>query len=789
MKFTFNDKDVKAISKKFKHPDKDSEIYTFMEISSLQITREEIEKYFILAKKYKIRCILPCFSDKISPSPKIFDVLREIYRWMTVYSSIYGIKIGIHIQSILEKSYFLLNPDDEELRAKMLTRIDYFCCKEEIIKQRISDKVLSVTAYDEEYSESLYLKDYVENGTLEYSNKDRNLMIHAYLCDTFDPECNTKSTSVNKLSYKSYMTFLNKVISYLGDSVKAAFGKEIILLYVSEIAFDTPNRRDWDFEINNLFLKKYNKDPRPYYDALFENVGDNTPSLKNCFFSVRSEMLKDGMINAIKDTANAYNLDFTYSLCESKIPACAWLFGDGMKNFEYASCALLDKAYMYGINSLRLVSSAATIYGYSDIYCDIYKNYPKISKSTFYDDALNAFSQGTTKLLTHFPEIKKKSRRRDRWKLSQKGDIPEFSKMANRCQNLLSGGHRVCDIAVLYPIESINSDINFYQSHEKKFEYPPTQILNDYMTLLNILNVNCAQNAILIHPSELLNCSVRNKKLAFDAQGIEFKMLFIPGSLVMSVEVAEKIKEFYNAGGKVAATVNLPKFASEYVFDDEKHENSFMEEYGNKNDLKLRNIIKEIFGSDATDPQILRAYFKHSNIYGGVAYYLCPSKTAADGSLYVSPSVIREILYGSGTPLDVYMSNMPKLMNTNGFSTIYPEFKGLGMTEFIPYGGIINHLHKKHGNADVYFFSNTRHEKYSGTAFLRGKMTPVFLNPFTGARKHLKYRYVNHKGYVYTAIDLTLEHGDAVFMVTRTYYEISSNDNGYSFIDNIEKAF
>ena len=783
------DTELAGVIKKFKHPSVDSSIYTFLEIRSLDIESMNIEKYFILSRKNKIRCIIPCFDDSLHSDCKLLDFARKLYTKLIIYSKQYGIKIGVHLQSIMEKCYFCDSfPHDDSIRARMLTRIDSFYDKGERVTKTIDPNlVLSITAYDEEYQESHHLTDYIKDGVLDCEMTDRHLMLHEYICDYKDIDCGTVSTSVNKLCFDSYTKYLNSLFDFLGDEVKNAIGKEIVLIYASELCFDTPNRRDWDAKINLEFEKTYGVSASQFYDALYENIGENTPNIKNCFFTVRSKLFKEGVLRAIKEFSAGYGVDFTYSLAESKIPASSFLFGDGLDNFEYSSCALLDKAYMYGLNSLRLVSSAATLYGYNDIYCDIYKNYHQISRATFYDDALNAFSQGVTHLLTHFPDIKKYKKRPLPRLFVKKGEMLIFSEFAQRCQHLLSHGHRVCDIAVLYPIESNHAGVNLYQKRESKFEYPPSQIQNDYMTLLNILNVNCAQNAILIHPDEFKNCSVRNRKLALDTQGIEFKMLFIPGSVIMSVEVMEKIKEFYDAGGQIVSTVALPKFATEYIFDDdEEDEFAFMREYGNKNDIKLRELLTYVFGEEATNSTIIRSYFKHKNVRGGVAYNLFPSKTAADGTLYVAPSIIKGLVHSANTPLDVYMSNLPAVMNTNGFNTTYPEFTGLGMNKFIPYGGIINHLHKKHGNIDVYFFSNTTHEKYKGVAYLRGKMKPRFYNPSNGKRRHLPYKYVNHKGYVYTAITLGIEHGDAVFIVTRTYYEIASPDNGYPFIDRID---
>lgn len=790
MKRFYEQRELYDVIRSFKKPKIDSAIYTFLEIKSYTLKDTDIERYFILSKKNNIRCIIPCFADSLEPSEKMFTYLKSLYPMLVSFSKIYGIKVGIHVQSIMEKSYFLdSHPHDDSIRARMLTRMDYFYDKGERVQKSVDPRVLSITAYDEEFQESHHLTDKICNGILDCEMTDRHLMLHEYMCDIHDAECGTTSMSVNKLSYDAYSRFLEMLLDTLGDVAKNALGKEIIFLYASELCFDTPNRRDWDEGINREFFNTYGTGAEQFYDALFENIGENTPNIKNCFFTVRARMFKDGALCAIKDFAQKHGLDYTYSLCESKMPACSWLFGDGMENFEYSSCAMLDKAYLYGLNSLRLASSAATQYGNDDIYCDIYKNYHQISRATFYDDALNAFSQGVTRLLTHFPVIKRQTSISVRLqKRKNKKQTYYFSNFAMRSQELLSGGNRVCDIAILYPIESIHAGVNLYQKRAHKFEYPPSQIQNDYMTLVNILNVNCAQNAILIHPDELKQCAVRNRKLALDSRGIEFKMLFIPGSTITSLEVMEKVKEFFDEGGKIVSTVALPKFASEYIFDsdDEEDEFAFMREYGNKNDLKLRDCLKHIFGNDATNSDMIRAYFKHTNVRGGVAYHLCPSKTAADGSLYVDPAIIRNIIHSTNTPLDVYMSNLPAMMNTNGFNTTYPEFTGLGMNKFIPYGGIINHLHKKHGNVDVYFFSNTTHEKYNGTAYLRGKMKPHFYNPFTGARKYLPYRHINHKGYVYTAIPLGLDHGDAVFIVTKTYYEIASPDNGYPFVESID---
>ena len=189
------------------------------------------------------------------------------------------------------------------------------------------------------------------------------------------------------------------------------------------------------------------------------------------------------------------------------------------------------------------------------------------------------------------------------------------------------------------------------------------------------------------------------------------------------------------------------------------------------------------------DPNIIRPYFKNTNENGGRAYFIPASKTAADGSLHAQPSLIKKIIEEADTSLDVYMTNLPKLMNSNGYNTTFRDFKGLGMHENFPYGGLINSIHKEHNGLDIFFFSNTTSSEYHGYAFIKGKFKPRVYNPYNKKRVRLDYKHVNFKGCVYTAVDIRLLSGESRFILGKITQEIASESNEYPNINSLEYNF
>ncbi len=785
-------KRVDDIIRAFKVKSKDSPLYVFLDIYDLDIDKIDIEGIIRLYAKGGVQYVIPSLSDKITPSIEVLDFIKRLYARLIPAAREYNIKIGLNLQKLIEKSYFLDTDNcDKEILSRVLTRLEYYygSC-EHIHKTFDMQKTMALTAYDELSDIRIDLTDKIIDGVLDYCFPEGNWIVYHYVCDRVDLEFNKTPDCASRLSREHYGRYIDAIVGILGKDIICELGKTISLLYVPALCFDAPNRRDWDLNINTEFEAKYGKSPSSYYDALYGGIGEATHKIKSALLSVRAELFCRGVIGAICDFADKHGIEHIYSLCEPKIPAGAWLFGDAIKN--NSSCAMLDKAYMYGSNSIKLALPATENTDGKTVFCDIFGDYHKTSTKIIYNEAINSYAQGINRLIIHSPTFTEVSRdERETYKIRGNSPARSFSKFVRSTQSLLSLGKCVSDIAIMYPINAIQSNVNFYQRNETKFEYPPSQVQNDYMTLMSILSVNCAQDAMYVHPEDFTeNCRVENKRLIFDKTGMECKILFLPGSNITSIDIAEKIKEFYDAGGIVVATVMLPKYAAyNDIIDDASGEYNFFGEYVNKKDTALLDIVTHIFGKDAVNPSVIRPYFKNTNENGGCAFFLPPSKTAADGSLHVEPALVKRIIEEADTPLDVYMSHLPKRMNSNGYNTTFPDFKSLGMHENFPYGGLINNIHKTVDGLDIFFFSNTSSEEYRGYAFIKGKIKPHIYNPYNKKRLFRDARYINFKGCVYTAIDIHLRSGESQFIIGKTKQESASPQNEYPTITHHEYNF
>lgn len=772
----------KISAKQYKRPGKESYIYTYFEPSSLPVADGIIEKFVSKCKSNKISCIIPVIPDSSEASGNCFVLAGGLYERLIYFASEAGIKVGLNIQPIFEWSIFdeglmLSAKRISDIRSRVLSCYEYYCQPGEHILSSIdTNTLMSLTVFDEEYADCIDLRPYVKNGVLDYFVPQGNYVLKEYRCSPKDIVSGDLVPSVNKLDYKACKLFLSTVLDLMGPRVYSHLGSVISLLHISDICFDAPNRRNWDASFNDRFEKEFGFDPSPYYNALFSSIGEKTPHIKNLFMSLRARMLKEGMIAALSDLANENKLDLIYSLAEPKLTTCSFVTGDSLSLQERSACALLEKAYMYGINSLELSSSAALNFSTDQVCCELFDKYVRTSIKILFNDAINSFARGANLLLTHLPDVKEISHE-DRKKYNIKGNAfrKAFCAFAARAQSLLRGGRQVSDIAVLFPVDSMHASVYFYQTKESRFEYPPTTSCNDYMTLLNILSNFCGHDPALLHPDVLNSSCVieKNKiKLLGDNGGsTEFSVLFIPGNAMINLNNLRKIKEFYDNGGKVVATVHMPSYASEYTSEHEaekKHQDAtfMLNSYETDNDREVRDTIKYIFGEDATNSSLVRKYFENKNDNGGEAYYLCASVTASDGSIYTDEELIKSVLNAFRIPLDVYMSELPRITRTDRFNNTYPEFANLGMHARIPGGGFINYIHKRRDGSDIFFFSNTTDDPYKGTVYIKGKHSPILYDPIANKRLAGHYRHVRHLGEVYTAIPLSLGSSSCAFILS-----------------------
>ena len=681
--------------------------------------------------------LIPQLPDGTELDEAKLNTVKEMYALLLAEARERGLFVGFYLDPAYEHLAIrtLGEAGDHSLRAKILECKDYVCTRGELVSRPVArGTLMSAVAYCEEYAEVVDLRPFIKDGRIEWKTPSANYVMRQYIL--LD---DTKREGANYLSYEASLAYVGAVFTLFSDTITPYIGSTLSMLSYSGIGFHGENRRIWDEHFNTVFEQRFGFDPAPYYPALFDYVGKSTTHLKAMFMSVRASLLQNGILRALHDFALKKGLALFGNLSEPKLTAPSFSIGDTMLNNLYSPCALFDEAYMYGTNSTKIAAGAAYNFDIDRVNGELFRHYRVHDREHLYKDALNAYARGVNCTAMHLPT-----------ELSGNSDFGDFTA---RVQTMLRGGRHVADIAMLYPIYHLHGNANLYFSPVNGYEYPETMSCADYMTLINSISMYAGHDLTVLHPETLnTRCRTEGGVLYLDnKQNHEsFRVVVLPAAEIVSLANLRVLKKFYDEGGKLLATGLLPTKAFEY---DEK----------GQNDREVCRLIEEIFGKDACDPRLMRDYCHNQNAAGGEAIFLYFNATATDGTKMTRSSTVNEALNSFGVAFDTYLPGMPRFECTGGLNLIFPEFHTIGLHRTMPGGGMLNHIHKKHGEADIYYFSNTTNADYNHHVLLRGAFAVEEWNPHTGKMHGRTCGFLRYQGEIYTTLRLTLESCSSTF--------------------------
>lgn len=757
--------DYSYIRRHFLNPQQEERLYAFLRLPcspadglSEQRITEKITHYIQFCKRNNFGTIIPCFANaETAPEDFSLERFRFCYDLLLSLAQRAKLHVAFHLERAIEE--FLIRAEDDcyekDMCGKLLMVRPYPCEERETVHHLLHDGThMGIVAFCEESGQSIDLREFVEDDQLNWTVPQGNWCIHDYLC-VYDDE----RLHANYLNYDASKLYIESAYELFAD-IFAAYGDTLNTLYYSDICYRARNRRDWDDSFNEVFEQRLGFDPATHYPALFYSFGERAHLLKAQFHDCRSAMLRDGFLRAVHDFAQGRELICFGAMMEPKTTACSWLCGDNIMNNTFAPGALLDKAYMYGTNSIKIAAGAAYNYDKKYVNCELFRSYHNRTREALYKDAINAFARGANIMLSHVPRMPAISEEEaaanralptphySHWEL-------DFSGFVSRMQTLLRGGAHVADIALLYPIYSIHNRTYLYDSPAEGFEYPSTHPSLDYMSLINSISIYAGHDLTVLHPEVLDDrCFVEGDTLHMDNEFNDeyFRVVVLPGTEIIRLSNLEKLAAFYDHGGKIISSGLLPTMAFEH------------DPTGASN-ARVRELVAHIFGEQASSPDVLRAHFYNRNDAGGEAYVLFANMTAADGTSMVSGAQIQDVLTEFKIPYDIYLPFMPRVECPGAFNLSYPEFAHLGLHERFPGSGMINHIHKRRGNIDIYYFSNTTEKAYNNYAMIRGKHIPEEWNPHTGKIRKLEYEYVTSRNMTYTRFLMDLTPSEARLIV------------------------
>ena len=538
------------------------------------------------------------------------------------------------------------------------------------------------------------------------------------LVDYLSPE------AVQQFTALTYQRYYDHFPNHFGSTIDSAFYDEPTMHWVQ-------GGRAWTGAFNAKFEQKYGKSPVPYYPALWYDIGPDTAAARNALFGFRAELYAAGFPKVVTDWCLAHNIGLMGHQDQEEIVNPTGLCGDLMKCFQYQDIPGIDEIFSYGRGSkaYKVVTSAAYNYGRPRVMCETYGAMKAMTVATLYREAMDLFAKGINVMVPHAVWYDDKHITFDP-ELSYRTEpyasaLPGYNKYIGRLQRVLQQGRHVSEVGVLYPIAALQAGY-YFDGPGKPYEGGVIPEEADYMDIGEDLALSARRDYVFLHPEVLdRSCVLDGPCLRLDNASAheEFRVIILPGAKVIHASNLAVIKHFWELGGKVIATTQLPFKSAEFGKDAE-----------------VKEMIAEIFGPQASAPaddftKRSDRSLSHKNAAGGMACFIerpTPARLSA---------VLQAVL-----PVpDLSFEEDPVVT-----------------------GGNLSYIHKTIDGREAYFLANSSDTEFETAVHLRGELDPEQWDPHTGAISECMHTHTTDAGSAVTIVTLRFPPVHSVFLVSKS---------------------
>lgn len=581
--------------------------------------------------------------------------------------------------------------------------------------------------------------------------------------------------SVDKYIELLYEPLASHVGEYFGTVLEKTFFDDVGFLY---------HTNPWNKNIDTLFTERYGKDPLIYYPALWYDIGEETLSARNAFFGIRSELIGGVFTRKIAEWCENHGLKASGHAGGNYEPNPNLLYGDPFKFYKYQQIPMQDMihGYPYGRPGFKLISSVADLNNRGIVASEIFAAYTsrELDRKMLYRATMEAMVRGVNFFIPYesylpWQPIAGAIPTLEGEKYNLIAEFPNYTAWAGRSNSLLQGGRRVSDIALIFPIESLEAvspftskkDIDpssvvvprrnstflgFGASSDEPFVMPTERVTttildsasnivhksNDYNKISDLLSNQIRRDFTYVSSQEFVTdkFQIENGTVFMNTPDTwqRYKLLILPSSQVISVEMLQKMRDFYLAGGRILSTAELPFKSVEFGKDAE-----------------VGVLIKEIYGVDSQPSE----RFLRENQAGGKLLYL-PKTT-----IETLTEAINQLLPDG----DVIIQPIEKLTHKDRGDVLI----GVDVYKDLPQKllGAFSYIHKVKDGLDVYLFANSTNEPINTQVKLQGKKKLEKWDPHTGTFEQWPTKCVEENGHTYTVVDLSMDPVNSVFAVGR----------------------
>ncbi|MGI6269324.1 MAG: discoidin domain-containing protein [Candidatus Howiella sp.] len=437
-----------------------------------------------------------------------------------------------------------------------------------------------------------YDDDSEQNGShLEYTVPEGNWKVMAFVCvvdgrDGMDYLSKDSVAAFIDITYEAYYSRFKKYFDN-GTIVSAFFDEPSFWPAGGRTPYGADGARFWTPTFNEDYENHFGSSPVLDYPALFMDIGESTAEARDKFQYIRTELFANNYIGQLNEWCADHGIELTGHMLFEEWVNPVGVHGDLMKVFKNQAIPGVDLINNFGYTqeAYKIVSSSANNWDKSRVMSEAFGVFQGKNMDDIYRSSMDLFAKGINLIIPHavwydddpskvtyVPELSYRD-------ANFGPHLSAFSDYIGRSQTILQQGTHVADIGMVYPIDYLESEFYFNDS-------PNNPEDADYMNIGEILSLNARKDFTYLHPDVIDDrCSVDGAKFQLNNQvnSESYKVMIIPGCKVISLTNLEKIKKFYDNGGKVIGTTQLPYLGTRA-----------------EDNAKVAEIIEEMFGIDPT---------------------------------------------------------------------------------------------------------------------------------------------------------------------------------------------
>lgn len=456
---------------------------------------------------------------------------------------------------------------------KRLDKMEYPAMSGAVFKQEVpAGKLMSVVAMDTLTKRRVSLKPYIHAGKLKWNVPEGAWKVLFFVCvKDGDP-------NVDYLDPEAVKLFVKETHQAYYDRFSSYFGNTVIETFFDEPTLYRAKGRIWADRFNEKFEAVYGEAPDLLYPALWYDIGEETQSARNRLFGFRARLYAEGFMKTIGEWATGHGIVSTGHQDQEEILNPVSVAGDLMLCGKYMGIPGIDKIGGNRPAELfyKVISSSAYNWDKRQVMSETYGAMGNLPVRELYRIAMEQYAKGINTLIPHavwyndrnvtfLPEL---SWRNELYRDS----LPAFNRFLSRLNYVLRQEARhVADIAVLYPIESLQGEHVLdgkLGPYEGGVKIPGT----DYIHVSSLLTDTLGRDFTYLHPEVVVSkCRVENGVLHLDNRVNKetFRLVIVPGMKTISLAVLRKIEAFWQSGGSVIFTTRLPEKSVEPGLDGE----------------------------------------------------------------------------------------------------------------------------------------------------------------------------------------------------------------------------